>query len=661
MEADKGKVLQNANQLAAKGQFDKAIAEWRKLLADSPNDGSIHNNIGDLHLKRNATDEAIDAYLQAGAAFHAAGSALKAIAVYKKILKLDPSRYGVYQQLGDLNAERGLVNNAIADYVTLGKLYLRDGRVREALAVYRKIVALDPTSLASRQRLAELCLQENQRDEAIKAYFQLGKEAVAQGHIDQARKAYETILKLDAGNAKAAKLLKDPQSAIQDVKAEIPSLASTDSPLDQAQQRIEAGDYDDAERLLSDLLSAQPGDPQVCRLLAMLHLRRGELGIALSEIQFLSEAAIRAEDYALAESMITDYLKADPQCVSLLELLGSLYERKGDPATAVVHYGKAVMVLLAQPDPEAPSRHTELFNKMKALGPESPAVADVATALAAPGATRVDVETTPSALPASDGEPSVQPDPVAVEAKASGQGARPELELALAPVFDAGEPAVQEEEPASFTAQPMPLRLVDAAIPDPVMGSGENAPAASPTQVEEPNGTPVVEIEPQPVAVESKPPGPTEHDYRVRFELGMAYKNMGMLAEAVEELRFAVNGRECFLEAASMLAASFKEQGLLEPAMECLEQALADPRCEKDKTIPVRYELGVLYETGGLLEKARNLYGTIPTFLDVPIRLERLQGGTKIDAGEVDMEAGSATAAAGPGTVERKKRRISYL
>ena len=61
------------------------------------------------------------------ACFHASGSALKSIAVYKKILKLDPARYSVYQQLGDLNAERGLVNNAVSDYLTLSKLFLKDG------------------------------------------------------------------------------------------------------------------------------------------------------------------------------------------------------------------------------------------------------------------------------------------------------------------------------------------------------------------------------------------------------------------------------------------------------------------------------------------------------------------------------------------------------
>ena len=69
----------------------------------------------------------------------------------------------------------------------------------------------------------------------------------------------------------------------------------------------------------------------------------------MSEIQFLSEAAIRAEDYGLAESMILEYLKADPTCVSLLELLGSLYEHKGENAPAAIQYGKPCLLYWSSP------------------------------------------------------------------------------------------------------------------------------------------------------------------------------------------------------------------------------------------------------------------------------------------------------------------------
>jgi tetratricopeptide (TPR) repeat protein len=615
LEADKGKVLQTANQLAAKGQFDKAIAEWKKLLTESSNDGSVHNNIGDLHIKRNAVAEAIEAYLLAGGAFHASGSALKAIAVYKKILKLDPSRYSVYQQLGDLNAERGLVNNAVSDYLTLSKLYLKDGRTREALAVYRKIVDLDPTNLSARQRLAELCLQENFRDDAVKAYFHLGKECVAQDQIEQATKAYKTILKIDPGNAKAERLLKDPKTALQEVQVELSRrVGGSESPLEQAQRQIEAGEFAQAETVLSDLLGAQPGDPEVCRLLAMLHLKRGELAVALSEIQFLSEAAIRAEDYGLAESMILEYLKADPMCVSLLELLGSLYEHKGENAPAAIQYGKAMSALLEQPDPEAPDRPAELLTKIKALDPTSPMIADLSAALASPrGAKKQDFLSEagneqprgqiPEAAETLPIVPPLVPEPIAFRlagvADDSTPASSPSPSVDVPPLLPQEEVAPVAQEPVA--AEPEALRFCENAIPSAIVEPSVKAEEAPVQIAEVVPESPVSEETsvPNQVPLSPAPRQVTEHEYKVHYELGMAYKNMGMLEEAVEEFRVAVNGKECFLDATTLLAASLKEQGLMEPAMECLERALADARCDQEKALPVRYELGLLYEADG--------------------------------------------------------------
>lgn len=680
MEADKGKVLQTANQLAGKGQFDKAIAEWKKLLTESPNDGSVHNNIGDLHIKRNAVGEAIEAYLLAGAAFHASGSALKAIAVYKKILKLDPSRYSVYQQLGDLNAERGLVNNAVSDYLTLSKLYLKDGRTREALAVYRKIVDLDPTNLNARQRLAELCLQENFRDDAVKAYFHLGKECVAQDQIEQATKAYKTILKIDPGNAKAERLLKDPKTALQEVQPELSRrVGGSESPLEQAQRQIEAGEFDQAETVLSDLLSAQPGDPEVCRLLAMLHLKRGELPLALSEIQFLSEAAIRAEDYGLAESMILEYLKADQKCISLLELLGGLYEHKGESSPAAIQYGKAMAALLEHPDHEAPDRPAELLTKIKALDPTNPIITELSAALASPhGAKPVsppeavkeqatiqisEVPESPSIVPPIIPQPTGLRLAGVADHSAPVSFAATSLEVPAVSKEEvrevAQEPAVSESEALRVSGTAVPSETAETVEPS---VTDDKAFAES---AEVKTDSPVLEATSVPDQVPLSPAQPpvTEHEYKVHYELGMAYKNMGMLDEAIEELRVAINGKECYLDVITLLAASLKEQGLTEPAMECLERALADPRCDQDKAVPIRYELGLLYEADGLLDKAVEMLSSIPAFLDVPMRLERLNGGQPSHQHEGEGHSGEPTtvAAANAPSTERKKRRISYL
>ena len=377
--------LHSAQLFASRGQFDAAINEWKKLSAESPGDGSIFNSIGELHLKRNATNDAVAAFVQAANAFRAEGATLKAIATFKKILKLDPSRYDVFRHLGDLNAERGLLSSAVQDYLTLGKHYLKAGKSKDALDIYKKIVSQDPSNLDAQQRVAELCLQENMQDEATKVYLQLGRERSAQQRYAEAKDAYQAVLRIDPANSEAAQFIEhfkktggNPSRAAKTGAGSVggpPKSAEPLNLLSEATRRIEEKQFAGAEAILNQLLTKEPGNPEVCQLLAKLHLRRGDIQVALGEYRYLAGAALRAQDYVQAETLITDVLAVEPHSVAMLELYGELYEEKGDAANAVLQYGKAIELLLQHPEPGMPTLHEELFEKVKSLAPDNPIVA----------------------------------------------------------------------------------------------------------------------------------------------------------------------------------------------------------------------------------------------------------------------------------------------
>jgi len=92
MAIDRNSVIKEAQKLAGKGQFDKAIAEWRKLVRETPNDANIFNTIGDLCLKKNAKAEAVDAYKRAADILAEDGFTSKAIALYKRSSTSIPKR-----------------------------------------------------------------------------------------------------------------------------------------------------------------------------------------------------------------------------------------------------------------------------------------------------------------------------------------------------------------------------------------------------------------------------------------------------------------------------------------------------------------------------------------------------------------------------------------
>ena len=655
MAVDRTKVLQSAQLLAAKGQYDAAIAEWRKLAGEAPNDGSIHNSIGDLHLKRNAVPEAITAFLQAAAGFRSEGATLKAIATYKKVLKVDPTRYEVYRHLGDLNAERGLLSSAVQDYLTLGKYYLKERKGKEALEVYKKIVSQDPSNLDAQQRVAELCLQENLQDEATKVYLQLGRERSAQGRYDEAKDAYLAVLRIDPKNNEAAQFVESAQkggatpgkSAASGGQA--PTASRLSEPLDllaEATRRMDENQYAGAEAILNQLLTREPGNPQVCQLLARLHLQRGDVQVALGEYRFLAGAALRAQDYPLAEALVSEFLTAEPNSVPLIELSAELFEEKGNPAAAAERYAKAVELLLLHPEPGMESLHEELFEKVKVLAPDS----DLVTRLTALMGGEAPVESggAVESVVQSVAEPVIpDPEPVSCEPAVGASdfsvaGAVPDDPPIVTPLVEATEtwqvPVTETVPDAAPVSASEPV--VDGGpVASTILAAGTEpshpgawltkAPPEIPQTVEpisiEPMAMPLGMAE-SPSAVSAEP----VPDYEAHYTLGIAYKNMGLYEDAMDEFHLSKSADSFYLDSCLMTALCLKDQRAYEPAIRSLETVLADPRCQGAKGQAIRYELGMLYEAESQWEQAVSTYQMIPSFHDVPQRLESLRGKTHV-------------------------------
>jgi hypothetical protein len=63
----------------------------------------------------------------------------------------------------------------------------------------------------------------------------------------------------------------------------------------------------------------------------------------------------------------------------------------------------------------------------------------------------------------------------------------------------------------------------------------------------------------------------------------------------------------------------------LDQAIQLLEKLIADSRCRGGNAQLVRYELAMLYEKTGARDRALAMYQSIPSFHDVPRRVEALR------------------------------------
>ena len=167
---NRDKILEAAKQWADQGKFDRAIREYEKLLVADPKDMRVKLRIAELFVKRKQIPEAIKVFREVAESYSKDGFYLKAVTVYKNILRLNPALVDVNQGLAHLYEKMGLHQDAVYQYEILANSFEQKSQFAEALKVREKLVELAPEEAGHRIRLAEGLQREGEKDEALKQY-----------------------------------------------------------------------------------------------------------------------------------------------------------------------------------------------------------------------------------------------------------------------------------------------------------------------------------------------------------------------------------------------------------------------------------------------------------------------------------------------------------
>lgn len=224
MSIDRQKVIDTAQKYAAKGQFDKAIAEYMRIVKEDPSDVRILLKIGDLQVRKGAKEDAIATYSRVARSYDEQGFFLKAIAVYKQILSIDPSLTELYTKLADLYVKLGLIPDALAHLDALASRYARAGQDEKLVGVYRQMVQIDPNNVVCRIKLAELLSKLGRNEEAAQE-FEAGANLLKEaGRLDDWAKVAERLLYHRPSDAALAKQLAKHYIDRQDARRALPKL-----------------------------------------------------------------------------------------------------------------------------------------------------------------------------------------------------------------------------------------------------------------------------------------------------------------------------------------------------------------------------------------------------------------------------------------------------
>ena len=203
MAYSKSKYVEAAQKLLNQGKVPQAIAEYQQILKYEPKDQVTLMTIGELYIRQGETFQAIDYFERLAQIFVGDGFLTKAIAVYKRIAKLAPEEIRPLEKLADLYVQQGVMSEARPLFLQLAEIHLKGHRQPEAVALLKKLLMAEPDNLRIQIRLADLYTAMGQTADAIEAYVAAAQRALARGDSAECEKLADRALKLDPKNMAA--------------------------------------------------------------------------------------------------------------------------------------------------------------------------------------------------------------------------------------------------------------------------------------------------------------------------------------------------------------------------------------------------------------------------------------------------------------------------
>jgi tetratricopeptide (TPR) repeat protein len=519
---NKARALQEAERSLAQGRLSQAIQHYLEVIENDPSDLALINTVGDLCLRDNSIPEALTLFRKLAEAYTREGFLLRAVAIYKKILKVAPQECDAMIKLGDLYTQQGLSREARDLYSQALVISRKQNERDRGIEVLRRMAASDRSNVPQLLQLADSCVAAGRNGEALRAYLDASEAALAQNDAEGAKAALARASALDAAHERVAALRRrlDPGAEIlappeTDVEAAPP-------PPPPAAERVPAAAAPPIEPPRIEVEDAERAAQAV------------EVPAPLEEIDLSKEwdewSATHEPPPIVAPAI--DFDEASAEIEFYLDY-GMTVEARN------------VLAQLTQQFP-GDARVAELRRKIE--------------------------ERVNGAPPVSDASASNPP------AAASSEDSLRDLARDLESAWSGPQPA---------TAQPAPA-------PEPDLAASLSALLNE--------------------ATEDAGPPPSGDDPQTHYSLGVAFREMGLLDEAIGEFQSVVRDvtpdshPPHYVAACSLLALCFSEKRLPALAAAWYERALGAPGLDAEAFVALHYDLGVAQEQAGNLEAARESF-----------------------------------------------------
>ncbi len=613
-------IKKKAQQLIQKGQIDAALAEFDKLFDSGDKDPYDFILVADLLAKRGSMQEAVRRYRQAVDEYSRAELFKNAIAVCKKILRISKEDLQIHRSLGDLYAKEGLYGDAQIHYLEYAEGSIRRQEHESALDALDLVLSLSPDNEDLSEKYVEIAMRGDQPERGGKELLrradraeQAGRRSAAVELRERASTLAPSITAPLAPFSETGAEAGDGTFAIENGSGLQSEAAPTAMPPSQngfesAEGPLEPGVVSLSSEPLS-LPAATPaapeetlsfsvpftqteGDPEPARV----ESRPEPPTVAPAAAEPVHQAAAPGAPAAAAPAAPAAPAAAEPEPIFVApveaappshEELATTYLSAGKPELAADEFWKAAERSFFRGDL---SRARMLLASLLQIAPQHEA------------ALRRQVDIT------------AQTEDRPAEARARFDLAERYLAMEEWALARAEYLRVLEIDGSNDRARMRVQRLDALMHTPPPPGSDVDfdaidvpKPAASIRVRDETPSNLDSLVDLEEIIDEFKQGiqnSISGEDHESHYDLGMAYMEMGLYDEAIDEFQIAQKGAPMELKSLEMVALCCLEKNEPGQAIQELTRALELPGHGPDETISIRYNLGMAHERLGNLDRA---------------------------------------------------------
>jgi tetratricopeptide (TPR) repeat protein len=320
MALDKNKTILAAQKFIQKGMYERAIKELASIVREDPRDIKVRQKLGDLYARENKKTEALAEYNYVARFYADDGFYLRAIALYKQVLKLDPTQITINLKLAELYHKQNLNGDAIQQFQLVYQYYERKGDTVRALETLGKMAEMAPGNLKLRMALADAYYRNGYIDHSLDEYVKIGEQLKKEDRTDDMVNLYEKLIK------------HHPQRL--DMITEVADAYLRDNKKEMAEARIDMG------------LAAASDN------MKLLYLK--------------SRLALERTDHRASIEILERILRIDPEFLQAKEDLAKVYERLGNKEMLEKIYTELMISFRKKVGGEEKSAHYKaLYDNLK--------------------------------------------------------------------------------------------------------------------------------------------------------------------------------------------------------------------------------------------------------------------------------------------------------